>query len=216
MYIKTNKLKKKIFLVIIILLIILTIFNLCIQFTSKNDKNKSNIAEKMIIAGKDISNKKITQTIDRFDWELDVDPTIGSITIEDYGKTVHMTGNEKYPGKNAIYIIPESHQQQSFSFDYNIEFGDSFISAGVLIRVKKAVSSSGEEILEGYMISLNNDGAEGGTQLIGSTTEFFNEAGNKLGAIWKFSLLSEVFSIVIVFVRGIATLLLIAICLLLS
>ena len=183
MYIKTNKLKKKIFLVIVILLITLTILNLCIQLTSKNDKNKSNIAEKTIIAGKDISNKKITQTIDQFDWEQDVNPIIGSISIEDNGKTIHMTGNEILEGKNAIYIIPESHQEQIFSFDYNVEYGDSFNAveygdsfnaAGVLLRVKKD-----GDTLKGYMISFNNPNV--------SDRSWYNLSFFKLGAIWKFS-----------------------------
>ena len=112
----TNKLKRKVFIAVSIMTIILIIIALCVQAISKNNLENT----KSIIAGRDVAKNEITQTIDQFDWEQDVDSAIGSITIEDNGKTVHMTGNPSLPGKNAIYIIPESHQEQIFSFDYNI------------------------------------------------------------------------------------------------
>ena len=146
MYIRTKKPKNKILLAIVILIIILTIITLCVQAISKY-----NFINKSIIAGRDIAKNEITTTIDQFNWEQDVDSKIGSITIEDNGKTVHMTGNFSEPGKNAIYIIPEVHQEQILSFDYNIQFGDSFNAAGVLLRILKD-----DNTLKGYMLSFNN------------------------------------------------------------
>ena len=45
-----------------------------------------------------------TEIITTFDWKQDVSPSIGTISIEDEGRTVGMTGNGSLPGKNAIYI----------------------------------------------------------------------------------------------------------------
>ena len=50
-----------------------------------------------------------------------------------------MIGNESLAGKNAIYVIPETPQKQIFQFDYNIDFGDSFDAAGVLMKVQRAL-----------------------------------------------------------------------------
>ena len=171
----TNKLKRKVFIAVSIMTIILIIIALCVQAISKNNLENT----KSIIAGRDVAKNEITQTIDQFDWEQDVDSAIGSITIEDNGKTVHMTGNPSLPGKNAIYIIPESHQEQIFSFDYNIDYGDSFNAAGVLLRVKKD-----GDTLKGYMISFNN---QSGDWVIDPNFPFSGGYDIGLGTIWKFS-----------------------------
>ena len=68
-----------------------------------------------------------------------MDPTIGNIDITNGGKTIKMIGNESLAGKNAIYVIPETPQKQIFQFDYNIDFGDSFDAAGVLMKVQRAL-----------------------------------------------------------------------------
>ena len=125
---------KQIKISLILIIIILIIIGLIVQSVL----SYSNISMKSIMAGRDIAKNEITTTIDQFNWEQDVDSNIGSITIEDNGKTVHMTGNFSEPGKNAIYIIPEVHQEQILSFDYNIQFGDSFNAAGVLLRILKS------------------------------------------------------------------------------
>ena len=143
----TNKLKRKVFIAISIVAIAVIIIALCAQAVINNNIENTT----SIIAGREVAKNDITQTIDQFDWEQDMDPEIGAITIEDNGKTVHMIGNEMYPGTNSIYIIPETHQEQIFSFDYNIDFGDSFISAGVLLRVKEE-----DDRLQGYMLSFNS------------------------------------------------------------
>ena len=86
-----------------------------------------------------------------------------------------MTGNETLPGKNAIYIIPENHQEQNLTFDYNIDYGDSFNAAGVLLKVKEE-----NGMLKGYMLSFNNPVA-------GDSMDWYGAAYNQLGAIWTFS-----------------------------
>ena len=113
---------------------------------------------------------KKTEIITTFDWIKDVDPSIGSITIEEEGRKVQMTGNESLPGKNAIYIIPESHQEQNFTFDYSVDYGDSFNAAGLLLKVRE-----NEGYLEGYLLSFNNPGGY---------SDWYSGSDNKLGAIW--------------------------------
>ena len=99
-----------------------------------------------------------TQTIEsqeEFSWEQDVSSAIGSVSFQNNGKNVVMTGNRTNAGKNAIWILPEGNQEQHFNFDYSINYGDSFNAAGMLLRVRK--NSNG--YLEGYMISFNNSGS---------------------------------------------------------
>ena len=95
---------------------------------------------------------KKTEIITTFDWEQDVSPSIGTISIEDEGRTVEMTGNGSLPGKNAIYIIPDSHQEQTISFNYSVDYGDSFNAAGLLLRIREQ-----NGYLEGYLLSFNNN-----------------------------------------------------------
>mgnify|MGYP001625250475 CR=1 FL=1 len=146
---------------------ILLIFTLQVVSQAKNSRN-INFDDMTSTAGK-------TEIITNFDWKKDVDNSIGSITIEDEGKRVQMTGNETLPGKNAIYIIPENHQEQNLTFDYNIDYGDSFNAAGVLLKVKEE-----NGMLKGYMLSFNNPVA-------GDSMDWYGAAYNQLGAIWTFS-----------------------------
>lgn len=84
-----------------------------------------------------------------FNWHSDVGYNIGSIAITNSGRTVVMKGNPSLMGKNAVYIASSAQgQRKVFSFDYNIEFGDSFGSAGVLFNIKQVGN-----YLEGYAIS---------------------------------------------------------------
>ena len=103
-----------------------------------------------------------------FEWQQDVSSTIGSISITNGGKNVEMRGNRTEPGKNAIWIIPGQAQEQEFNFSYNIDYGDSFNAAGMLLRVKQDGNT-----LTGYMLSFNNT--------------WTSAAGGQLGAIWKFT-----------------------------
>lgn len=108
---------------------------------------------------------------DSFSWKTDVSSKVGSISITNAGQDIVMKGNKKYPGKNAIWIIPEKEQEQEIKFDYSVDFGDSFNAAGMLLRVKQT-----ENTLTGYMLSLNKSGKT-----------WYKTAGNKYGAIWKFT-----------------------------
>lgn len=108
---------------------------------------------------------------DSFTWKTDVSSTIGSIQIANQGQDIVMKGNKKYLGKNAIWMIPEKEQEQEIQFDYSVDFGDSFNAAGMLLRVKQ-----NGDTLTGYMLSLNK-----------SNKTWYKTAGNKYGAIWKFT-----------------------------
>ena len=105
---------------------------------------------------------------DGFDWKRDVSASIGNISITSNGKNVEMKGNRTNAGKNAIWIIPEENEEQEFSFSYDIDYGDSFNAAGMLLRVQQLGST-----LTGYMLSFNNT--------------WYSDAGNNYGAIWKFT-----------------------------
>ena len=108
-----------------------------------------------------------------FKWEQDVSPSIGSIDIANDGRNVVMVGNYSNPGKNAIWIIPEENQEQEFTFSYNIDYGDSFNAAGMLLRVEKVNNNT----LRGYMLSFNNT----------SGSNWYSAAGGRYGAIWEFT-----------------------------
>lgn len=105
-----------------------------------------------------------------FSWTKNVSSTIGSISITNNGADVVMRGNTTYAGKNAIWCIPDQAQDQTLTFNYNIDFGDSFNAAGVLLRVQQTNAST----LEGYMVSFNN-------------SSWASASGGYNGAIWKFT-----------------------------
>lgn len=86
-----------------------------------------------------------------FNWEKDVSSVIGSIKITGNGQHVDMYGNSSEPGKNAIWTFLAEEYQQKFTFGYNIDFGDSFNAAGMLLKVKRDGNT-----LSGYMLSFNN------------------------------------------------------------
>ena len=115
-----------------------------------------------------------TEIITTFDWKQDVDSSIGSITIEDEGRKVNMRGNKKLAGKNAIWIIPENHQEQNLTFDYKVNYGDSFNAAGILLKIKEE-----DGYLKGYLLSFNNP----------DRSLWYEAAGNKLSAIWEINYL---------------------------
>lgn len=109
-------------------------------------------------------------TTESFEWQKDtMSPSIGSINITGGGKDVVMKGNSRLAGKNAIYIMPTGNQEQEFNFGYNIDFGDSFNAAGMLLRVEKTGNT-----LNGYMLSFNN-------------SAWNSAAGGSNGAIWEFT-----------------------------
>ena len=105
-----------------------------------------------------------------FKWQQDINSSIGSISITNNGQDVVMRGNPSNPGKNAIWIIPDGNQEQKFKFNYNINFGDSFNAAGMLLRVKQQGNT-----LTGYMLSFNKSGQD-----------WYSTAGAN-GGLWKFT-----------------------------
>lgn len=104
-----------------------------------------------------------------FQWEKDISSSIGSISITNNGQDVVMYGNPSNPGKIAIWIIPEKDREQTFSFSYDIDYGDSYNAAGMLLRVSRSGNN-----LTGYMLSFNN-------------SSWVSSAGGTNGAIWKFT-----------------------------
>ena len=170
---KTQKFIKKSMQLFIKLMVLLIVALLIFQVTSL--ANQDGAILDIDNSNDDIlNNAKKTEIITSFDWIQDVDPSIGSITIEDEGKKVNMTGNERLPGKNALYIIPENHQEQNLTFDYEIDYGDSFIAAGILLKIKED-----NGYLKGYLLTFNNPNPSSQGE------EWYGLAENKLGAIWK-------------------------------
>ena len=108
---------------------------------------------------------------DAFEWKEDVSTSIGSIEITNNGKDVYMKGNRTKGGKNAIWIIPDEEAEQKFTFDYDIDFGDNYNAAGMLLKVKEY-----SDRLEGYALSFNK-----------SDKNWASTAGGKSGALWKFT-----------------------------
>ena len=106
-----------------------------------------------------------------FEWQRDVSPSVGSINITNNGRDVRMQGNPTNAGKNAIWIIPEKDTEQTFTFNYDIDYGDNYNAAGMLLRVQQNGNT-----LTGYMLSFNNPGY-GWDSL----------AGGANGAIWEFT-----------------------------
>lgn len=102
-----------------------------------------------------------------FKWKQDVSSSIGSIAITNNGKDVIMKGNRTNPGKNAIWIVREKETEQKFNFSYEIDFGDSFNAAGMLLKVKEE-----ENALTGYLLSFNY--------------KWNSLAGGASGALWEF------------------------------
>lgn len=107
---------------------------------------------------------------DSFAWEKDIASYIGNISIVNNGKDVTMIGNYSNPGKNALWIMPTNeNEDQKFSFDYSISFGDSFNAAGMLLKIKRDGNT-----LTGYMLSFNN-------------SSWKSASGGYNGAIWEFT-----------------------------
>ena len=117
------------------------------------------VEAKLNTAGNDIDarvEKVETSKVDMqhaFAWKQDVNYRIGNISIGNNGTRVNMTGNDRYPGKNAIWIDSDtSTQRKIFSFDYNVTFGDSFGAAGVMFNIKR-----NGDYLEGYAIGFSRN-----------------------------------------------------------
>ena len=111
--------------------------------------------------------------IDQINWQQDVSSSIGSLSLANNGTTVSMTGNRSLPGKNAIWTNMD-YDIKSISFEYSINFGDSFLAAGVLLSVEEV-----DNKLTGYMISFNSQ------QYCNHCNKYVYGWGNT-GTVWKF------------------------------
>ena len=94
---------------------------------------------------------------------------IGDFALYNEGSSLALLGNQCLQGKNAIYSIPVSDSKQTFTYDYKLDFGDSFNAAGLLVRVAR-----NEDTLSGYMISINNN-------------KWQDWCGGAAGALWRFT-----------------------------
>lgn len=95
------------------------------------------------------------QTTSSFSWVRNINSSIGSLTIDGTGKNINFKGNQSNAGSNAIWYVPTQGSEQKFTFTYNLNFGDSFNSAGFLLRVKDSnPSSSTSGTITGYAMVL--------------------------------------------------------------
>ncbi len=160
--------------------VVLTKSQTSANFTEFEKKLKEELIAQKVMSQTEIDSGKIkisaidTQTVvtqEAFEWVESVNSSIGSVSFTNNGKNVSMVGNSSLAGKNAIWIIPGGNQEQDFNFGYNINFGDSFNAAGMLLRVKKNSNNT----LEGYMLSFNK-----------SSATFYSGSSNANGALWYF------------------------------
>lgn len=106
---------------------------------SFNNKVNSYVKNRLINSGVDTSIETIETSGQNlqssFTWQQDVSPSIGQISFQNNGSKIQMYGNTSNPGFNKIYNINNDTDisKQEMSFSYNIDFGDSFDGAGVLI-----------------------------------------------------------------------------------
>lgn len=135
-----------------------------------SDINTSNLAEAMKdyldnveeadITGNSMADHGASEQVKQesaseFPWVTNVNSSIGSITMQNSGKDINFKGNNRNAGSNAIWYVPQQGSEQAFSFDYNLDFGDSFKSAGFLLRVKDSNPESATEgTISGYALVL--------------------------------------------------------------
>ena len=105
--------------------------------------------------------------------------------IRIYENSVEMYGNGTYSGKGAAWLNWQYHDINivEMSFNYDIDFGDSFNAAGVIFNITDTNPEdehSGE--LSGYMISFNETNAWGNSNNDGGR---FRSAGRS--TLWKFT-----------------------------
>ena len=164
--------------------IILTRAQTQVDLTEFEKELKEELVAQNVMSQAEIDSGKVniqaidTQTVESqetFSWEQDVSSSIGSVSFNNDGKDVVMRGNSSNPGKNAIWIIPEGSQEQEFNFEYNIDYGDSFNAAGMILRVRKNENGT----LEGYMLSFNNSGSFA-TGSNGSLWHFIYDGNNSV------------------------------------
>lgn len=89
-----------------------------------------------------------------FTWHQDVSSSVGQISFQNNGSQIQMYGNPSNPGFNKIYTTNADTgiSKQELNFSYNIDFGDSFNGAGILIGTD--VNSNG--LMNGYALFIHH------------------------------------------------------------
>ena len=111
-----------------------------------------------------------------------------SIIKIDKKNNVKMYGNGTNPGKGAAWLDWQYDDINiiKLSFDYNIDFGDSFTAAGILFDISDSNPDNEHSgTLTGYMLSFNNKAARGVCTNDGEKFRKTNENGN--ATLWKFT-----------------------------
>jgi len=101
------------------------------------------------------------------------------------GNNVEMYGNGTNPGKGAAWLDWTYHDINivEMTFEYDIDFGDSFNAAGILFNISDTNPSNDHDgELSGYMISFNETSAWGNSNNDGQK---FRSAGTS--TLWKFT-----------------------------
>lgn len=98
------------------------------------------------------------------------DGSISKIEFPEAGNSVQMIGNGNLAGKGAAWVdnLPNYLKISKISFDYEINKGDSFIAAGLMLNV----DTSDNDKLRGYLLSFNFQPSTMGASKSGSTHEF--------------------------------------------
>jgi len=126
------------------------------------------------------NNAEINQVYNKFKNKYGKFSLVNAFVIENQGKKVSMYGNRDKTAKNAIWYKKNSTEIfREIKFDYDIEFGDSFISAGVFLANEE---SDGK--LDGILVSFNNDDPIYKQPKAMTWYEYKNQ--KKYGSIWDF------------------------------
>ena len=119
---------------------------------------------------------KWTLSMSSLNWQRDYTETISNIRFPEppensQGSIVDMVGNRTLPGKGAAWVTLDTTtlKIKKFSFDYDVQRGDSFNAAGMMFNVIDTPNQ-----LTGYLFSINFEG------------QFLQKANGKNGAIYKF------------------------------
>ena len=87
-----------------------------------------------------------------FAWTQHIYSHVGSISIQNNGSRIQMYGNPSNPGFNKI-LTPNNQdpdiKEQTMSFDFSLDYGDSFDSGGVLLNTH--LNENG--LMDGYALA---------------------------------------------------------------
>ena len=108
--------------------------------------------ERVNISAMETSSQNLQST---FAWTQHVYNHVGSISIQNNGSRIQMYGNPSNPGFNKI-LTPNNQdpdiKEQTMSFDFSLDYGDSFDSGGVLLNTH--LNENG--LMDGYALAFPN------------------------------------------------------------